>query len=177
MQRYFYTIMESPVGELKLVAGERGLAAIAWETSKRLALLDEATKEPNHPVLIETERQLNEYFAGKRRTFKLQLDFIGTDFQRRVWAALLEIPFGETRTYGQIAKQLGDPNLMRAVGTANGRNPIPIVAPCHRVIGASGALVGFGGGLETKARLLRLERGELAFEFDYQNCSTSPVPM
>jgi methylated-DNA-[protein]-cysteine S-methyltransferase len=175
--RYAYTAMESPVGELKLVAGERGLVAILWKTSKPIGEVAAAAEDLAHPLLVETERQLLEYFAGKRRIFDLKLDFIGTDFQRRVWAALLEIPFGQTRTYGQIARQLGDPNLMRAVGAANGRNPIPIVAPCHRVIGASGALVGFGGGLETKAKLLALERGELGFDFAYQNCSTSPEPI
>ena len=168
--------MASPVGTLKLVAGERGLAAIAWQTSKRVAVLESATEDRRHAMLIETERQLNEYFTGERRTFELELDFIGTDFQKRVWAELLKIPFGETRTYGYIATRLGDPNAMRAVGAANGSNPIPIVAPCHRVIGASGALVGFGGGLETKAKLLALERGELAFDFAYQSCSTNPDP-
>ncbi|HET6275722.1 MAG TPA: methylated-DNA--[protein]-cysteine S-methyltransferase [Candidatus Cybelea sp.] len=177
MQQYFFTSVASPVGTLKLVAGERGLAAIAWPTSKRVAVLESATEDRSHAMLIETERQLNEYFAGNRRAFDLQLDFIGTDFQKRVWAELLKIPFGETRTYGFIATRLGDPNAMRAVGAANGSNPIPIVAPCHRVIGASGALVGFGGGLETKAKLLALERGELAFDFAYQSCSTSPDPM
>jgi methylated-DNA-[protein]-cysteine S-methyltransferase len=175
--RYAYTAMESPVGELKLVAGERGLVAILWKTSKPIGEVAAAAEDLAHPLLVETERQLLEYFAGKRRIFDLKLDFIGTDFQRRVWAALLEIPFGQTRTYGQIARQLGDPNLMRAVGAANGRNPIPIVAPCHRVIGASGALVGFGGGLETKAKLLALERGELGFDFAYQNSSTIPEPI
>jgi methylated-DNA-[protein]-cysteine S-methyltransferase len=175
--RYAYTAMESPVGELKLVAGERGLVAILWKTSKPIGEVAAAAEDLTHPLLVETERQLAEYFAGTRRVFDLKLDFIGTDFQRRVWAALLEIPFGQTRTYGQIARQLGDPNLMRAVGAANGRNPIPIVAPCHRVIGASGALVGFGGGLETKAKLLALERGELGFDFAYQNSSTIPEPI
>ncbi len=168
--------MAFPVGTLELVAGERGLAAIAWQTFKRVAVLESATEDRRHAMLIETERQLNEYFTGERRTFELELDFIGTDFQKRVWAELLKIPFGETRTYGYIATRLGDPNAMRAVGAANGSNPIPIVAPCHRVIGASGALVGFGGGLETKAKLLALERGELAFDFAYQSCSTNPDP-
>lgn len=175
--QYAYTITPSPVGKLKLVAGERGLAAIAWETSKRIALLEAAVEDDVQPLLIETRRQLEEYFAGKRRAFDLPLDFIGTEFQKRVWKELLKIPYGETRSYGYVARRLGDPNLMRAVGAANGCNPIPIVAPCHRVIGASGALVGFGGGLETKARLLALERGELAFDFAYQSCSTSPEPM
>lgn len=164
---YVYKLMPSPIGELKLVGSDRGLAAIQWKTQKASGVPVRATTEdPGHPVLVETQRQLTEYFAGKRKTFDLKLDFVGTEFQKSVWAELLKIPFGETRTYGQIAKQLGNENAMRAVGAANGRNPIPIVAPCHRVIGASGSLVGFGGGLKMKAQLLDLERGELAFEFD-----------
>lgn len=166
MAEYVYKLVSSPIGELKLIASDRGLAAIQWKKQKASRTPVRAAKEdPHHPVLVETQRQLCEYFAGKRKTFDLKLDFIGTDFQKSVWAELLRIPFGETRTYGQIAKRLGKANAMRAVGAANGCNPIPIVAPCHRVIGASGSLVGFGGGLETKARLLELERGELAFEF------------
>jgi methylated-DNA-[protein]-cysteine S-methyltransferase len=167
---YVYTTMASPVGELKLVGGERGLAAIMWKTSKPIAAaLAVAEEDRNDALLIETQRQLAEYFERRRRSFDLMLDFIGTEFQKRVWNELLKIPYGRTTTYGRIATLLGDPNAMRAVGAANGRNPIPIVAPCHRVIGASGALVGFGGGLATKAQLLALERGELVFEFDYQN--------
>ncbi|HXO18078.1 MAG TPA: methylated-DNA--[protein]-cysteine S-methyltransferase [Candidatus Dormibacteraeota bacterium] len=166
---YVYKLMPSPIGELKLLGSDRGLAAILWKTQKesRIPVLA-TTEDPGHPVLVEAERQLAEYFAGKRKKFDLKLDFVGTDFQKSVWAELLKIPFGETRTYGQIAKRLGNENAMRAVGAANGRNPIPIVAPCHRVIGASGSLVGFGGGLKTKAQLLDLERGELAFEFDVE---------
>ena len=113
---------------------------------------------PDHPVLVETERQLGEYFAGERRTFDVPLSFAGTDFQKRVWAALLAIPFGETRSYGEIADQLGAPGASRAVGAANGRNPISIIAPCHRVLGSNGKLTGFAGGLEAKAFLLDLER-------------------
>jgi methylated-DNA-[protein]-cysteine S-methyltransferase len=114
-------------------------------------------ESPRHSVLLEAERQLAEYFAGTRRTFELPLDFEGTEFQRSVWAALLTIPYGETRSYGQIARQIGRPKAVRAVGAANGRNPLSIVAPCHRVIGASGELTGFAGGLETKEFLLALE--------------------
>ena len=109
-------------------------------------------------VLVEAERQLSEYFRGRRKTFSLRLDFAGTEFQRQVWAALLTIPFGETRSYAQIARQIGN-RRTRAVGAANGRNPIAIVAPCHRVVGATGALTGFAGGLEAKAWLLALELG------------------
>lgn len=106
---------------------------------------------------METRRQLDEYFARRRTCFDLALEFIGTDFQRRVWAALMSIPYGQTRTYAEIAAALGKPSAARAVGAANGRNPISIVAPCHRVIGAGGALTGFAGGLGAKRFLLDLE--------------------
>jgi|HubBroStandDraft_6_1064221.scaffolds.fasta_scaffold387982_2 methylated-DNA-[protein]-cysteine S-methyltransferase len=158
--------MPSPVGMLTLVAGQRGLAAILWDVERPDRVPIHATREDaGHPVLVETRRQLEEYFARTRKAFDLPLEFHGTEFQQRVWAELLEIPYGQTRSYGQIAERLGNANRMRAVGAANGRNPIPIVAPCHRVIGASGDLTGFGGGLERKAYLLDLERGELAFDF------------
>jgi methylated-DNA-[protein]-cysteine S-methyltransferase len=153
-----YKIIPSPVGELKLIAGDRGLVAILWETAKPKRLSSGSlVANENHPILLETERQLNEYFRGHRKSFSLQLHLLGTNFQINVWQALLTIPFGETRSYGQLARQLGNHNAMRAVGAANGRNPIPIVVPCHRVIGASGDLVGFGGGLKMKAQLLDLE--------------------
>ena len=113
--------------------------------------------DERHPVLIETERQLEEDFAGRRTAFDVRLDFTGTSFQRKVWNALLTIPFGQTRSYGQIAKQIGNPRAVRAVGAANGRNPVSIVAPCHRVIGSTGELTGFAGGLDVKAYLLALE--------------------
>lgn len=149
----------SPVGELTLVADEGGLAAILWENDKPDRVrLDALNEKPDHPVLVETERQLNEYFAGARRSFDVPLSFAGTDFQKRVWAALLAIPFGETRSYGEIADELGAPGASRAVGAANGRNPISIIAPCHRVVGSTGKLTGFAGGLEAKAFLLDLER-------------------
>jgi len=165
---FSFHIMNSPVGALKLVASEHGLAAVLWENDdpKRVPL-QPLVEDRNHPVLLETERQLNEYFAGKRTSFSLPLDFRGTDFQKAVWQALLTIPFGETRSYAQIAAQVGNPTAVRAVGAANGRNPISIIAPCHRVIGSSGKLTGFAGGLETKARLLELESKEaflLGFE-------------
>jgi methylated-DNA-[protein]-cysteine S-methyltransferase len=155
-------MMSSPVGQLKLVASDTGLAAILWENDdpKRVRL-NIVGEDPGHPILVETERQLREYFAGKRRRFSVKMEFAGTEFQRRVWQALLAIPFGETRSYGDIARELGNPAAVRAVGAANGRNPISIIAPCHRVIGATGKLTGFAGGLEAKARLLALE-GALA---------------
>lgn len=109
------------------------------------------------PVMRETLAQLRAYFAGDLRVFDVPLELVGTDFQKRVWSALRTIPFGETRSYSQVARQIGSPLAVRAVGAANGRNPIPIIVPCHRVIGASGSLVGFGGGLEWKRFLLGLE--------------------
>jgi methylated-DNA-[protein]-cysteine S-methyltransferase len=155
----FYKMMESPVGKLKLVASDKGLAAILWENdSPRRVRLGEVVEEERHPVLIETERQLGEYFAGKRRDFSIALDVRGTRFQKDVWEALLAIPFGETRSYGELAKQLGNPRATRAVGAANGRNPLSIIVPCHRVVGSSGKLTGFAGGLDAKAHLLGLEK-------------------
>ncbi len=150
--------MKSPVGELTLVASANGLCAILWENDRPGRVrLDIVAQDDNHPVLRETERQLREYFAGARSRFDLPLDFSGTAFQRAVWAALLTIPFGETRSYAQIAAQIGKPNAVRAVGAANGKNPISIVAPCHRVIGSDGALTGFAGGLAAKEALLAIE--------------------
>jgi methylated-DNA-[protein]-cysteine S-methyltransferase len=161
---YAFTTMPSPVGTLTLVAGTAGLAAILWEDDRpgRVAL-GTMTEQPDHPVLVETGRQLRAYFAGERTEFDLPLDMAGSDFQKRVWAQLLAIPFGQTRTYGEIARAIGSPNAVRAVGAANGRNPLSIVAPCHRVIGSNGTLTGFAGGLEAKRYLLAHEGRELAF--------------
>ncbi len=158
-KNYFYKMVNSPVGALTLVASDDGLAAILWENDNpRRVRLNIVAEDKDHPALLETERQLQEYFAGQRKSFNLPLDFAGTKFQSKVWNALLEIPFGETRSYGQIARRIGSPKAVRAVGAANGRNPISIVAPCHRVIGANGKLTGFAGGLEIKAFLLDLEK-------------------
>ncbi len=155
---YFHKLVPTPVGVLTLVASEHGLAGILWENESRvLARLQPSQEDNQHPILIETERQLNDYFSGQRQAFDLPLDFNGTEFQKKVWAALLTIPFGETRSYAEIARQIGHPKAVRAVGAANGQNPISIVAPCHRVIGASGKLTGFAGGLQTKAFLLNVE--------------------
>jgi methylated-DNA-[protein]-cysteine S-methyltransferase len=140
------------------VASDSGLAAILWENDNpRRVPLNVVAEERDRPVLLETERQLREYFAGERQAFSVPLDFGGTEFQNLVWQALLSIPFGETRTYTEIARQIGKPAAVRAVGAANGRNPISIIAPCHRVLGSSGQLTGFAGGLQAKAHLLALE--------------------
>jgi methylated-DNA-[protein]-cysteine S-methyltransferase len=162
---YFYKLIDTPVGQLKLVASDRGLAVIVWqdEGTHRVPL-HVAVESDDHPILVRAARQLEEYFAGTRKRFDLPLDFAGTEFQKKVWEALLTIPYGETRSYRQIAEQIGQPAAVRAVGAANGRNPISIVAPCHRVIGSTGKLTGFGGGLPAKARLLELE-GALSGSF------------
>jgi methylated-DNA-[protein]-cysteine S-methyltransferase len=156
--RYTYTLMNSPVGPLRLVASDNGLAGVWFERARAGRVKPRGdVEDARHPVLVEAERQLRQYFAGTRQSFDLKIDFVGTPFQRSVWNALLTIPFGQTRSYGQIAKQVGRPSASRAVGAANGQNPVAIVAPCHRVIGSTGALTGFGGGLDVKEQLLRLE--------------------
>ena len=154
----YHCIIPSPVGPLTLVASDKGLAAVLWEKDDPARVnIDLGNYAGHHQVLGETEKQLGEYFAGKRTGFELPLDFYGTEFQQRVWQALLTIPYGETRSYLQIARQIDNEKSVRAVGAANGKNPISIIAPCHRVIGSSGKLTGFAGGLEAKAFLLRLE--------------------
>ncbi|HEY1096000.1 MAG TPA: methylated-DNA--[protein]-cysteine S-methyltransferase [Alphaproteobacteria bacterium] len=155
---YVYKIAKTPVGHLKLVASDKGLAAILWENDNPNRVRLSVTGEKmDHPVLQEAEQQLQDYFAGKRQTFSVPLDFNGTDFQKQVWQSLLTIPFGQTRSYAQIAQQIGNAKAVRAVGAANGKNPISIIAPCHRVIGANGTLTGFAGGLKVKQFLLELE--------------------
>lgn len=152
------TTLQSPVGPLKLVASDAGLVAILWpDDDPRRVRLGPLVERDGHPILVETVRQLSAYFAGTLTRFDVPLDFRGTDFQKSVWAALLAIPFGETRSYAAIARAVGRPAAVRAVGAANGRNPISIIAPCHRVIGKNGALTGFAGGLKTKEFLLHLE--------------------
>jgi methylated-DNA-[protein]-cysteine S-methyltransferase len=142
--------LDSPLGPLTLVARDGALAMVSLPGFSAL-------ESAHDPVLDEAARQLDAYFAGKRRSFDLPLKASGTDWQKRVWNALCAIPFGETATYGDIARALGQPTATRAVGAANGRNPIPIVVPCHRVIGADGTLTGYGGGLPTKRWLLAHE--------------------
>ncbi|MGE0321175.1 MAG: methylated-DNA--[protein]-cysteine S-methyltransferase [Polyangiaceae bacterium] len=144
--------LDSPVGRLQIVLKAGALIRILWANEPQ----DADTNSPSRAAQ-RAQKQLSEYFAGKRREFDLALDPRGTDFQRRVWHELGQIPFGETRSYGEIAKILGKPTASRAVGAANGKNPIPIILACHRVIGASGALTGFAGGLDTKRWLLEHE--------------------
>lgn len=155
---YNFKEISSPVGVLKLVASHRGLVAILWENDhpKRVPLKS-PPEYKEHPILVETERRLKAYFDKKPNAFSIPLDFSGTEFQKKVWNALLTIPYGETRSYLQIARQIGHPKAMRAVGAAIGKNPISIVVPCHRVIGANGKLTGFAGGLPIKQYLLDIE--------------------
>ena len=159
--RMAYKTIDSPLGQLKLVASDEGLVAILWENDdpKRVPL-SELVRRDFHPILINTERQLSEYFARQRKSFSVPLDVRGTSFQCKVWEALLAIPFAETRSYGDLARQLGNPRASRAVGAASGRNPLSIVVPCHRVVGSTGKLTGFAGGLEAKSYLIALERNK-----------------
>lgn len=151
-------VIATPIGPLTLAADDAGLCAV-WFGER--ATTAEAPRG-EHPVLAATRVQLEEYFAGARRAFDLPLDVShGTAFQRDAWLGLADIPYGHTTTYGEQARRLGRPDAVRAVGAANGRNPLPIVLPCHRVLGAGGALTGFGGGLATKRALLDLEQGVL----------------
>ena len=155
---YRYRTMPSPFGDLTLVARDDALAAVLWENDRPGRVkLGEMSEDADHPVLVEAAAQLTDYFAGKRTMFDLPLSFAGTDMQRAVWSALLTIPFGETRSYADVARQIGRPTAVRAVGAANGRNPISIIAPCHRVVGSDGSLTGFAGGLAAKEKLLTLE--------------------
>ncbi len=150
--------MPSPLGELTLVATEIGLRAVLWPHDEdRVGLPESMVPSRTDPVLNMTARQIGEYFAGERKTFNIPLDLRGTQFQTETWKALAEIPYGATWTYSQQAAHIGRPKAVRAVGAANGRNPVSIVLPCHRVIGADGSLTGFAGGLEAKRHLLVLE--------------------
>ena len=150
------TIIETPVGDLTAISDGAALTTLAFPGGSPVARVDEDT------VLSQTRRQLGEYFAGERTSFDLPLRPHGSPWQRIVWDELLTIPYGETTSYGELAARLGRPSAARAVGLANGSNPIVIVIPCHRVIGADGTLTGYGGGLERKRTLLDLESGWFA---------------
>lgn len=152
----YYCYFDTPIGEL-LLAGEDGALSMIGFPKGSMRRDPEADWIYNEKPLAEARRQLQEYFAGERKDFDLPLQLKGTEFQVSVLDALQNIPYGETVSYGEIARRIGKPKAMRAVGAANGRNPIPIVVPCHRVIGSSGDLTGFGGGIDTKEALLRLE--------------------
>ncbi len=153
------TQIESPLGKLRAVAEEGALIGL-YLPGQDLPQGSETPDAASNDVLAETAAQLAQYFAGERDTFSLPLNASGTSFQRNVWAALREIPFGETRSYGQVARAIDKPTASRAVGAANGQNPISIIVPCHRVVGSNGKLTGYAGGLAVKRWLLRHEAGE-----------------
>ena len=161
--QHYTTNIDSQFGELTLVATDNGLRAVKWpsELASRVPLPDEMISAPDHPVLRSTCLQLREYFDGKRTEFDLTFDLRGTEFQQAAWRALAAIPYGTTTSYGRQAARVGRPGAARAVGAANGRNPISIILPCHRVIGARGDLVGFAAGIETKRQLLAFEQVNL----------------
>jgi methylated-DNA-[protein]-cysteine S-methyltransferase len=154
-----YQDVASPIGRLRLIGSGDELVGIWFEKGRDARKDNPDMVAGNSPVLERTRAQLEEYFRGQRRDFDLPLAPRGTEFQQRVWKLLRHIEYGTTTTYGALANSLGNPQASRAVGLANGSNPIPIVIPCHRVIGANGALTGFGGGLPIKSALLELERG------------------
>ena len=150
MEQLYTTYLNSPIGYLKISASDDGITGVDFVTK--------AGKKTENNHTKRAVKQLKEYFSGKRKTFNLNLEPTGTLFQKKVWNALKTIPYGETRSYGEIAKQIRNKNASRAVGHANNKNPIPIIVPCHRVIGTNGALVGYGGGISKKKKLLALER-------------------
>ena len=169
----YETTMESPVGTLTLVASNTGLRAVLWQIEHanrvRIGVAEGGSVDPNG-VLEAAVTQLGEYFAGTRTDFDLPLDPVGTEFQQSAWSALRTISFAETVSYGEQARRMGDERKARAVGAANGRNPISIIVPCHRVVGADGSLTGFAGGLDTKAWLLDHERlVRTGFDQDHQD--------
>lgn len=157
-----YDEMNSPVGTLTIVTTTKGLHAILWDTDRTYPacknIINDLCQSKTDSTIVQTKKQLNEYFQGKRTTFNLPLVINGTDFQIQAWKQLLKIPYATTITYAEQAEKMGNKNKARAVGLANGRNPISIVIPCHRVIGSNGHLVGFAGGIDKKAYLLNLEK-------------------
>lgn len=165
MTTLFFRYIDSPVGPLLIAGNDDGLQLVEFHTPRHPASRGAHWHEGDHAVLRRAQSQLDEYFAGARHGFDLPLAPQGTDFQREVWWELANIPFGGTISYAELAQRVGRPTATRAVGAANGRNPLPIMLPCHRVIGTDGSLTGFGGGLPTKQFLLQLE-GALPHEVD-----------
>ncbi|MFI5098844.1 MAG: methylated-DNA--[protein]-cysteine S-methyltransferase [Candidatus Acidiferrales bacterium] len=161
METLFYVRTSSPVGPLFLAASTKGLVRLEFEARMQKLNPDTTQLRESKPALAPYLRELKEYFAGERREFSLPLDLRGTEFQLACWHALLEIPYGETRSYRDIAEAIGHPHAYRAVGMSNNRNPIAIIVPCHRVIASSGSLCGYGGGLDIKRNLLDLEKASL----------------
>jgi methylated-DNA-[protein]-cysteine S-methyltransferase len=157
-----YTWFRSPFGPLLLAGSDDELKFVSFATGKHAVAVDPEWKE-SHAAFTKVISQLRAYFMGQRKTFELTLAFEGTEFQKKVWTALCSIPYGQTISYKELAERIGNPKAVRAVGAANGANPIPIIVPCHRVIGSDGSLTGFGGGLPLKKRLLELESRQLSF--------------
>ena len=153
------TTMPSPVGELTIVGSDAGLRAVLWpiERKGRVTFAEDITPGA-HPVLAAAVAQISDYLSGERSVFDVPLDLVGTEFQVDVWHALSVIPYGETRSYGELASELGKPGAARAVGAATGRNPVSIIIPCHRLVGSSGKLTGFAGGMDAKRWLLEHEQ-------------------
>jgi methylated-DNA-[protein]-cysteine S-methyltransferase len=161
----YHTTIDSPVGPLTLVARDGALTGLYMHEQRHRPRPESfGPRDDDAEPFAAAATQLAEYFAGTRTAFDLPLAPRGTPFQERVWAALREIPYGETTSYGELAERIGSPGAARAVGLANGRNPIGIVVPCHRVVGSTGALTGYGGGIATKRRLLDAERGATLFD-------------
>ncbi len=160
MSQVYYWTFESPVGPLLLAGSKAGLLLVSFASGNRPRNVDPEWR-PDTTAFVEVIQQLQAYFAGERKNFDLALILEGTDFQKRVWTALRKIPYGETISYKELAEMIGRPKAVRAVGAANGANPIPIIIPCHRVIGNDGSLTGFGGGLPLKKQLLELESHQL----------------
>ena len=156
----YFTYMDSPIGSLLLAGDGKNLHTLGFPGGKMRRRHESGWVEDAAPF-VRVITQLRAYFAGELKQFDLPLAPVGTEFQRKVWSALQGIPFGETRSYGELAREVGNGKASRAVGAANGRNPIPVIIPCHRVVGSDGGLTGFGGGLETKQHLLKLESGRL----------------
>ncbi len=161
MSAVYYTMFDSLVGPLLLAGDSNALRRVSFESGKRSAV-PQAEWKQNQAAFTEVIRQLRAYFRGELKEFDLPLAMEGTEFQLRVWNALRKIPYGETISYAQLAERIGNPQAVRAVGLANGSNPIPIIVPCHRVIGSDGSLTGFGGGLSTKKKLLDLESKQMS---------------
>ena len=157
----YYDTLDTPYGGMLIAASERGITGVYFDRQKHLPSRREGwQRSPENPHLKKAKKQLVEYFAGKRKDFDLALDPVGTEFQKAVWKAISRVPYGETISYGELARRAGFPEGARAAGAATGRNPIGIVVPCHRIVGADGSLTGYAGGLDKKRALLALEAGE-----------------
>jgi methylated-DNA-[protein]-cysteine S-methyltransferase len=167
---YHARVIDSPIGPLQLLGDAQGLARIAFAGEHMRSVSSEPCDARTRKLLERAATQLDAYFAGRRKRFDLPLNAAGTAFQHQVWEALVAIPWGETRSYAEVARAIGRENAVRAVGAANGRNPLPLVVPCHRVIGSDGSLTGFAGGLDLKRQLLELEGIRLPLQQQERLC-------